>query len=183
MPAAERTADIGMTPLSTVSKKESVLVCMSCHANKPHVGTGYLSGLPFHEHFAALTIWDPSERKTHFDGRVVGFGYQQGHLYSDCYLNGSMTCVDCHDPHSNSYRDIYGTQLPGRFNNGQCTGCHSAKIESGHSRHAKDSAGSQCTSCHMPYHQMDEVGTILKHERSDRHTDSAPHIRRSVRHH
>ena len=165
MPAAERTADIGMTPLSTVSKKESVLVCMSCHANKPHVGTGYLSGLPFHEHFAAHHLGSIGEKDSfRWPSRWVRLS--AGHLYSDCYLNGSMTCVDCHDPHSNSYRDIYGTQLPGRFNNGQCTGCHSAKIESGHGRHAKDSAGSQCTSCHMPYHQMDEVGTILKHERS-----------------
>ena len=54
-------------------------------------------------------------RILHPDGRVRTFGYQLNHLASDCYLNGSMTCVSCHDPHTQTYRDEQFRPLEGRF--------------------------------------------------------------------
>src|SRR5204863_1528083 len=97
------------------------------------------------------------------DGRVRLFDYQSNHLFSDCYLDGSMTCVDCHDPHSQDYRDINGRSLGGKFDNGQCTDCHASKALSPerHSHHKTGSAGNLCTSCHMPFLQHQGVGPHL----------------------
>ncbi|MEM7394474.1 MAG: tetratricopeptide repeat protein, partial [Verrucomicrobiota bacterium] len=91
------------------------------------------------------------------------------HLYSDCYLNGSMTCVDCHDPHSLHYRDVNGTELVGKFDDRQCTSCHASKAENltAHTFHKPDSAGSRCTSCHMPFLRHPPIGPALGFERSD----------------
>jgi tetratricopeptide (TPR) repeat protein len=103
------------------------------------------------------------------DGRVRTFGYQEGHRYSDCYVNGGMTCTACHDPHSQRYRDVTGEPLIGRADDRQCTGCHASKADSAraHTRHQPGSAGSACVACHMPYLQEPEVGPAVRYARSD----------------
>ncbi|MBI4502543.1 MAG: tetratricopeptide repeat protein [Gemmatimonadetes bacterium] len=167
-------ADVGMRALATLGKEESLGVCFQCHAVKSQLRPGYLPGRPLREYFALKfpllldTLYYP-------DGRTRTFGYQEGHLSSDCYRSGSMTCVDCHDPHSQRYRDVSGGSLLGRFDNGQCTGCHPSKatpIER-HSHHAASSPGSACVSCHMPYLQQPEVGHSIRYARSD-HTIPLP---------
>ncbi len=58
-------------------------------------------------------------------------------------FHAGVTCSDCHEPHSLELR------APG---NGVCLQCHSAdKYQAvAHVRHAPDTPGSQCVSCHMP---------------------------------
>ena len=109
------------------------------------------------------------------DGRVRTFAYQGNHRYSDCYLNGSMTCVDCHDPHSQTYRDIWGRALTDRFADEQCTDCHASKAErpEEHTFHEPGTEGSRCVDCHMPYLQHPELGYHLRFARSD-HTIPIP---------
>jgi len=166
-PGAGRT-DIGFKPLATLTKDQSLQVCFQCHAVKAALEPGYLSGKAFEQHYALKlpllldTIYQP-------DGRTRLFGYQEGHLASDCYLNGSMTCVDCHDPHTQRYRDINGSPLRGRFSNEQCLGCHPSKAEplERHTRHPAASPGSRCVSCHMPYLQQPNVGRQVRYARSD----------------
>jgi len=116
------------------------------------------------------------------DGRVKDFAYQGTHRYSDCYLNGSMTCVDCHDPHTQEYRDIWGRSLEGRFSDEQCTGCHPSKAErpEDHSFHEPGTDGSRCVDCHMPYLQHPEVGPGIRYARSD-HTIAIPRPREDDR--
>jgi tetratricopeptide (TPR) repeat protein len=165
--------DIGMDSLELLDKDGSLQVCFQCHAKKVTLDNDYLPGDAFEDFYAlSAPVLDAS---LHHDGRVRGFGYQKNHLYSDCYLNGSMTCVDCHAPHSQAYRDIYGTELVGRFDNQQCLGCHAAKADDpeGHSHHPADSPGNLCTSCHMPYLQHQEVGDKIQYGRSD-HTIPIP---------
>lgn len=166
--------DIGLTSLSTLSKDEALNVCFQCHALKDQISTGYLPGEDLEAHYS-LKLPVLGQTRYHPDGRVHAFGYQQNHIYSDCYLNGSMACGDCHSPHSLSYRDVNGRVLQGRFDNGQCTGCHASKaldVEA-HTFHSKSSEGSRCTSCHMPYLQQKAVGKRLRYARSD-HTVSIP---------
>jgi len=170
----ERSADIGMRALATVDTDASLDVCFSCHAVKDAIRPGYLPGLPLEKYYSlalALLSGEPILP----DGRIRTFAYQQGHLYSDCYLNGAMTCVDCHDPHSQGYRDVDGRPIPGRFDDRQCTGCHASKGERPelHTRHPAESEGSRCVTCHMPYLQEPEVGTALRYARSD-HTIPVP---------
>ena len=166
--------DIGMQALSTLSKDKSLKVCFQCHATKDVLKSDYLPGKPLENHYALkLPILGSSPYLS--DGRVRQFAYQQNHLFSDCYLNGSMTCVDCHDPHSQKYRDVFGHALKGRFDNGQCVGCHASKAQTAtaHSHHREGSPGNLCTSCHMPYLQHKLVGNRLKFARSD-HTIPIP---------
>jgi len=169
-----RTGDVGMTALATLSKDKSLGVCWQCHALKDHLVPGYLSGGDLLSHYSTL-LPILGDAPFYPDGRIKTFAYQQGHLYSDCYRNGSMTCTSCHDPHSQTYRDVAGTTLPGRFDDRQCTACHASKSldAAAHTHHAATSPGSRCVSCHMPYLQEPEIGTTLRYARSD-HTIPIP---------
>jgi tetratricopeptide (TPR) repeat protein len=174
MRAGAKGADIGMRALGTLSRDESVLLCMRCHAIKSDVRRGYLSGQSLDE-FYSLKLALLGGDETHPDGRTKTFAYQQGHYYSDCYLSGSMTCVDCHAPHNQRYRDINHRELPGRFADAQCTDCHAAKAVQPelHTRHKANSEGSRCVSCHMPFVQESAVGPEIRYTRSD-HTIGNP---------
>ena len=162
------TADIGIRGLATLTKDESLQVCFQCHALKDVLKPGYLPGKALEEYYA-LKFPQLGDRPYFPDGRIRTFAYQQTHLYSDCYLNGSMACVDCHNPHSQGYRDIHGNVLESRFSDGQCLGCHASKAEhtERHTHHPQDSPGSSCIACHMPYLQHPELGHQLRFARSD----------------
>lgn len=165
---AAQLSDIGMKPLAALAKDESLQVCLQCHATKDAMQTDYLPGKNFDDYYAMKF---PILGSTPYlaDGRVRAFAYQENHLYSACYLNGSMTCVDCHDPHSQSYRDVWGKPLVGRFADAQCTSCHASKARAveQHTFHRANSSGSLCVSCHMPYLQHQAVGNKLRFARSD----------------
>lgn len=161
-------ADIKMKALSTLSKDASLQICLQCHAVKDPLRAGYLPGRKLEDYYS-LKLPLLAEGPYLADGRVRRFAYQDNHRYSDCYLNGSMTCVDCHDPHAQHYRDINGRRLSGRFDNEQCLDCHASKRErlEQHTKHKQNSNGSLCTSCHMPYLQHRGIGDQIRFARSD----------------
>jgi tetratricopeptide (TPR) repeat protein len=125
---------------------------------------GYSLGLPF-----------LGDRPYSPDGKVRTFAYQANHLYSACYYGGRMSCVDCHDPHGQGYRDVARMPLSGPYDDGQCLGCHASKAAdpSRHTFHSPDSEGARCVSCHMPYRQHPGVGEHVPYGRSD-HSISIP---------
>jgi Flp pilus assembly protein TadD len=158
-----------MTPLAALSKDASLRVCLQCHAKKDAIrDEAYLPGAALEDYFS-LKLALLGDNPFHVDGRVRAFDYQGNHLFSDCYLNGSMTCVDCHEPHGQGYRDVFSRKLTSPFDNGQCTGCHASKAlaPEAHSHHRPDSTGNLCVSCHMPYLQHQGVGAHLVFARSD----------------
>jgi Flp pilus assembly protein TadD len=166
--------DIGLRSLVTLTKGQSLAVCFQCHALKDVLRTGYLPGDNLEAHYS-LGLAALGDKPWLADGRVRTFAYQENHRFSDCYLSGSMTCVDCHDPHSQQYRDVWGRPLPDRFADAQCTGCHASKEENptAHTHHPEGSPGSRCVACHMPYLQHPELGSALRFARSD-HTIPIP---------
>jgi hypothetical protein len=163
---------VGLESLATLDKDASIEVCMQCHALKRRLEPGYLPGDDLERHFSlkAPLIGD---RPYTPDGRVRTFAYQQTHYYSSCYYAGSMTCVDCHEPHGQSYRDQTGTPLSGPFDDGQCTGCHASKTSEAHTYHPAGTDGARCVSCHMPYLQQPVLGAAVSYGRSD-HSISIP---------
>ena len=170
----DTASDIGLSSLATLTKDQSLDVCFQCHALKDVLQPDYLPGKSLAAHYSLGLEW-LGERPWFPDGRVRTFAYQQNHRFSDCYLSGSMTCVDCHDPHSQGYRDIAGAPLPGRVDDRQCLDCHASKADSveQHTHHRAGSPGSNCVACHMPYLQHPELGTVLRFARSD-HTIAIP---------
>jgi hypothetical protein len=156
--------DIGMSSLAVLDEDGSLEVCFQCHAKKIVLDSTYLPGEPFQDHFALSAAGLDDALLP--DGRSARFAYQKNHAYSDCYLNGTMTCVDCHAPHSLHYRDLNGRPLQGRFDDGQCTGCHAAKAQSpGRHSHHPQQVG--CVACHMPYLQQQSFGQVIPYGRSD----------------
>ena len=151
-------ADIGYRSLTVLDKDASLAVCFQCHSLKNTLRDGFRSGEAVVAYYSLKfpLLGDPA---LHPDGRVRTFAYQESHQYSDCYLNGGMTCTSCHDPHTQQYRDVAGAMLRGRFDDRQCTSCHASKAGDAavHTHHAPLSAGSSCTSCHMPYLQHPET--------------------------
>jgi len=168
------SADVGLRPLATLGKDQSLGVCFQCHALKSQVEKHYLPGAPLTTYYA-VRLAQLGDTALLPDGRTRTFAYQEGHLSSACYVKGGMTCTSCHDPHSQTYRDAFGAPLAGRFDDRQCTSCHASKAANpeAHTKHAPGSAGSRCTSCHMPYLQEQEVGKAIRYTRSD-HTISIP---------
>lgn len=166
--------DIAIETFATIDTDSSLAICFQCHALKGTLEPGYLPGKSLQAHYS-LKMPLIGEEPFFPDGRIRTFAYQQNHLYSDCYLSGSMTCVDCHDPHGQGYQDIFGNPLPDRFDDGQCTSCHPSKAVDlpSHTKHAPDSPGSRCVACHMPYLQHPELGDALRFSRSD-HTIPIP---------
>src|SRR5687768_12878967 len=167
-PQAVASGDLAMRPLATLGKDQSLDTCWQCHALKDQLRPGYSSGMSLAEYYS-IRLPQLGDEALLPDGRVRTFAYQEGHLYSDCYRNGGMTCTSCHDPHTQKYRDAAGAPLPGRFADAQCTGCHASKTDSiaRHTKHASSSPGSRCTACHMPYLQQPELGRAIPYGRSD----------------
>jgi Flp pilus assembly protein TadD len=171
-----RAADIGMAALDMVDKRRSVGVCLQCHGEKLALDApgAVLRPDEFGQRYSLLfpILTDPPYTP---DFRHRKFGYQGPHLASACFLDGAMTCTDCHDPHAQHYRDDLRRPLDGRFDNRQCTSCHPSKRDdvTAHTFHRADSAGSTCVSCHMPYLQHPSVGPAVPYARAD-HTVSIP---------
>jgi len=167
-------ADIGLPSRVTDGVEESLDVCFQCHAVKDVVQTGYLPGARLTDHYG-LKLPVLSGRLHRPDGRIQSFGYQGTHLSSSCYVDGSMTCVSCHEPHGLGYWDINRTPLADETDDRQCTSCHAAKAvaRDTHTFHPPDSPGARCVSCHMPYLQHPAVGEAVPFARSD-HTIPVP---------
>lgn len=160
--------EIGMSSLGTLGEDASLDVCFACHAVKDRLREGYVAGADL-ERFYSLGLPLLGDEPLRPDGRVRTFAYQENHRYADCYLNGTMTCTACHDPHSQGYRTVTGRALASRFADEQCTSCHASKAVAPerHTFHPPGSSGSRCVSCHMPYLQHPELGSAVPYARAD----------------
>ena len=166
---------IGIKTAVGLSTDESLNMCFQCHAVKTPIRDDYLPGENLQEFYSLKLPLLGNENPFGLNGRIKTFGYSLNHLYSDCYLNGAMDCTSCHNPHSNSYQDIAGNALIGRFDDNQCLSCHMAKSNdiTAHTYHKPESEGSSCVACHMPARQHLAIGTEIQYKRTD-HTVAIP---------
>ena len=119
--------------------------CWPCHARRSQISfanpstnflDGYFPGLPdFTE------TW-------HVDGQIQDEDFEYTSFALSKMHAAGVTCLDCHDPHTAKLR---------AEGNGLCMTCHSGGgrvpapvIDTAtHSGHDANTAGSDCTSCHM----------------------------------
>ena len=204
LPESERQAALDAEPLAIVQPADldhvrSSQVCGSCHGMKwfdksekwtAH-GFGYRPGDDLEQTTPMIRPtqldkqpWlkpvlekNPSILNDFFwpDGhiRVTGREYN-GLLESACYQRGEMSCVSCHSMHRSNPNDQLA---PGMRGNRACLQCHDdmAGDLTAHTRHAADSAGSNCTNCHMPHTSYG----LLKAIRG--HTIETPNIATSIK--
>ena len=172
------SADVGFAALDALDKDASSGICYQCHAVKDRLRDGFVSGEKLATYYSTKFPL-LGDRPLTPDGRVRTFAYQEGQQYSDCYLNGGMTCTSCHDPHSQTYRTVTGERLRDRFDDRQCTSCHTSKADDPQAHTKHRAASLRCTSCHMPARQEPatrataSTGRVVMYARSD-HSISIP---------
>jgi predicted CXXCH cytochrome family protein len=133
----------------TYSPEQIMESCATCHSRREELTReGFRPGDQFEDHYQ-LTLADIPDLY-HPDGQVIGENYVYGSLMMSSMGHAGVTCMDCHDPHTNA--NILPT-----YNNALCMRCHSGGlmdapkiIPTAHSHHPAGSTGNQCIECHMP---------------------------------
>jgi predicted CXXCH cytochrome family protein len=133
-------------------------VCAQCHSLRDIYATGYAAGANYYDFFLPILEFDyPTNGDPAYfaDGRTRRFSNDAAGLWqSECYLQGHVTCVNCHrEPHDT---DIDQNPQLHADRNQLCTGCHTSlssdkeQALAQHTHHAAGSAGRSCVECHMP---------------------------------
>jgi len=114
-------------------------VCAQCHSRRTQLGAGYVPGDAFLDAFRPAFL---TTDLYHDDGQILGEVYEYGSFLQSRMYAAGVACSDCHDPHSGELA------APG---NALCAKCHQPAVfdTPAHHRHAPETAGSACVSCHM----------------------------------
>lgn len=113
--------------------------CAVCHSRRGPVAASAIPGHPIGDSYRVVTL---DEGLYFADGQIRDEVYEYGSFLQSRMFHEGVTCSDCHEPHS----------LELRFEkNGVCTQCHSVeKFDTpDHHRHAMNTKGAECVSCHM----------------------------------
>jgi predicted CXXCH cytochrome family protein len=159
-------------------------VCAQCHSLRDIYANGYQAGGNYYDFFLPLLefSYPPNGDPAYFaDGRTRRFSNDAAGLWqSECFLQGGVTCVNCHqEPHNT---DIDKNPQLRADHNQLCTGCHSnlardrEEAVAQHTHHARGSVGQSCVECHMP-----RIVTSIKAQIRD-HSMSIPVPENTIRH-
>jgi hypothetical protein len=171
-PGSEHIADYSapMVLQTRLSPARNTMVCAQCHSFRDIYAPDYSAGADYYDFFLPILEYSqPLDKDPAYwsDGRTRRFSNDAFGLWqSECYLKGSVTCVDCHvDGHQTEIEK--NPQLrPGT--NVLCARCHTAigKAVAAHTHHAENSAGSSCVECHMPRTVFSIKAAIRDHSMS-----------------
>lgn len=150
-------------------------VCARCHSRRTPLGNGHEHGKPLLDDYLPMTL---SADLYEVDGKIKDEVFEYGSFQQSRMHAAGVVCSDCHNPHSAELR------APA---NAVCTQCHSPAAtprrsgidasrllaknydDPAHHHHPPGSAGSQCTSCHMPGKTY--MGNDLRRD----HSFTSPH--------
>jgi tetratricopeptide (TPR) repeat protein len=130
-------ASVRSAPRTTTTEIET---CAHCHSRRGPIWAPAAPGAPVGDSFRVALLDD----NLYFpDGQIRDEVYEYGSFLQSRMFHAGVTCSDCHDPHSLKLR---------ASGNGVCLQCHAAEKFDvvAHHRHAPETAGAQCVSCHMP---------------------------------
>ncbi|MBL7251257.1 multiheme c-type cytochrome [Alloalcanivorax marinus] len=115
-------------------------VCAQCHSLRHPVREGMQDGGAFLDHYRPELIHPPLY---HADGQQRAEVFITGSFEQSRMAMAGVSCVDCHDPHTQQ------TYAP---DNTLCTRCHAeAQFDRpDHHFHPPGAEGAQCVNCHMP---------------------------------
>jgi Flp pilus assembly protein TadD len=122
-----------------VGPRAEVEMCARCHARSSTLSGAEFQGQPLLEtHLPALL----EEPLYHADGQIRDEVHVYGSFLQSRMYRASVSCSDCHDPHSSGVR-----AAPGDV----CGDCHAterfASVE--HHHHAAGTESASCVACHM----------------------------------
>ena len=149
--------------------RSEVETCARCHSRRSPLSDGYRAERALHDDYLPASL---SDGLYEVDGKIQEEVFEYGSFTQSRMHAAGVRCSDCHDPHTSELR-VSG--------NGVCTQCHNpsgtarrkdlrAKLIAkdydapAHHRHSPDSAGAQCSSCHMPGRYF--MGNDLRHDHS-----------------
>jgi hypothetical protein len=142
-------------------------VCAQCHSLRDAISLDFTAGSNYYDHFLPqLEYGLPQDHDPawYVDGSTRRFSSDTLGLWlSRCFLEGGVTCVDCHtDPHDTEIEKNPGIRPEA---SAICTRCHEGigKDVAAHSRHSESSAGSSCVECHMPRNVVSIKAKIRDH--------------------
>jgi predicted CXXCH cytochrome family protein len=145
----------------------STMVCGQCHSLRDTIDPGYTAGSNYYDYFLPeLEYGLPRDHDPawYVDGSTRRFSADALGLWlSRCFLEGGVTCVDCHiDPHDT---EIEKNAAIRPESSAICTRCHEAvaKDVQAHTRHEVTSVGSSCVECHMPRNVVSIKAKIRDH--------------------
>ncbi|MXY69971.1 MAG: hypothetical protein F4Y47_15670 [Acidobacteriia bacterium] len=176
------------TPLrfASLEAEEHVALCGRCHMQSNLFDLGprgevNFTGLPgaFFPPYKGRPINEFSQKAFHRDGRFRETTFiGESFVRSACFRIGGAHCGSCHDPHP-ANPEANPTSLkfldePDRM----CLQCHRgyAAKGAGHTKHAPESPGSRCASCHMP-----RIMHALMFEASTHRIDDIPDADATIR--
>jgi len=114
--------------------------CAACHARRSALSEDVKPGAPLEDsHRLAL----PLAPNYYVDGQQREEDYVWSSVLQSKMHQFGVTCMDCHEPHSQKLRAA---------GNALCTRCHNAAEfdAPGHHKHLAGGKGAQCITCHMP---------------------------------
>lgn len=168
----DEKADRKIVLAPELDSDESLMVCAHCHGqrtpNPPsRIGEIMSKGDPFDAGEDLSQFFTPVQRDTHIGNfsfetrfwdngspRLTAYEYQ-ALTRSKCFTKGEpgnrINCLSCHTMHSG---DPKGQLVPEMRTNQACNQCHTEynapQVLAQHTKHAPESKGSSCYSCHMP---------------------------------
>ncbi len=145
----------------------NTMVCAQCHSLRDAISLDFVAGANYFDYFLPqLEYGLPQDHDPawYVDGSTRRFSNDTLGLWlSRCFLEGGLTCVDCHsDPHDTEIEKNAAIRSEA---SAICTRCHEGIGEdvAAHSRHAEASAGSSCVECHMPRNVVSIKAKIRDH--------------------
>jgi len=132
------TGSAARSPPRTEARE--VGTCARCHSRRGQFSDDIRAGQDWLDAFRPALL-EPG--LYHADGQQHDEVYTWGSFVQSRMYSAGVTCSDCHDPHSGK---------PRAQGNAVCAHCHEPAVfdAASHHHHAANSAGAQCTSCHMP---------------------------------
>ena len=165
--AGADAGDSAIVVQTRLDPARNTAICGQCHSLRDAISLDFTAGASYYDFFLPqLEYGLPQDHDPawYVDGSTRRFSNDTLGLWlSRCYLEGGVTCVDCHnDPHDT---EIEKTAAIRADSSAICTRCHEAVARDipAHTRHEATSAGSSCVECHMPRNVVSIKAKIRDH--------------------